>query len=318
MSIPASAHNHSKSINIEPDKVFNELLTIRDYLRWSVSKFNEADLVYGHGTDNAWDEAVNLVLSSLNLPPDIDQNVLDSRLTTTERNLIIERVKLRTINKIPTAYILNESWYSGLNFYVDDRVLIPRSPIAELIEEEFSPWVSETQINNILDLGTGSGCLAILAALTFEDAQVDAVDISQDALEVATINKQRFDVENLNLYQSDLFESLAGKKYDIIISNPPYVCQPEFDSLPEEYTHEPKNALLSGHDGLEIVRRILANAADYLTPSGVLIVEVGFSQEFVESEFGDIPFTWLQFERGGEGVFLLTYNELKEFQQLYG
>ncbi|MBI2790432.1 MAG: 50S ribosomal protein L3 N(5)-glutamine methyltransferase [Gammaproteobacteria bacterium] len=305
------------SKGIDTNEAVEQMVTIRDFIRWAVTQFNQADLVYGHGTDNGWDEAVNLVLTSLHLPPDIDTNVLDAKLVLAEKELIVQRVKRRVEERIPVPYLVNEAWFAGLNFYVDERVLIPRSPIAELLEDEFSPWVEEGNVQRILDLCTGSGCIAISAAFTFPDAIVDAVDISSSALEVAKINVERFGLEeNVNLIQSDLFTALSGKQYDIIVSNPPYVGKAEYDALPAEYIREPKQALLCDEDGLGIIRRILAHAADYLSPTGILIVEVGFGQDLLEAELPGIPFTWLQFEKGGEGVFLLTSEELREFRHL--
>lgn len=301
--------------SLNPAEAIAEMQTIRDFIRWSVTQFNQADLVYGHGTENAWDEAVNLILTALHLPPDVDNNVLDARITTQERKKLAEFVSRRVDDRIPVPYLVKEAWFAGLNFFVDERVIIPRSPIAELIEEEFSPWIEEGSINSILDLCTGSGCIAISAAITFPNIIIDAVDISPQALEVAKINVERFGLDNVNLIQSDLFSALSGRKYDLIISNPPYVSKSEYDTLPREYHHEPKGALLCADDGLEVVRKILQEAASYLTQTGILIVEVGFSQDLLENEFPTLPFTWLQFEKGGEGVFLLTAEELREFSE---
>lgn len=293
--------------------VIQTLNTIRDFVRWAVTQFSQAELVYGHGTDNAWDEAVNLILTTLSLPPDIDSSILNATLLASEKKLIVERIKKRIEQRIPVPYLVNESWFAGLNFYVDERVIIPRSPIAELLEDELSPWVDGNNVQNILDLCTGSGCIAISAALAFPQAQVDAVDINPDALAVAKINIERFGLEDtVQIIQSDLFSDLNGKKYDIIISNPPYVTQPEYDALPIEYRHEPHQALFGGKDGLVFVRSILEKAHKYLSPTGILIVEIGFAQEKLEAEFPAVPFTWLQFEQGGEGVFLLTAEELRE------
>lgn len=294
-----------------------QMVTVRDFIRWGVTQFNQAELVYGHGTENGWDEAVNLVLTSLNLPPDIDTNVLDAKLINSEKKLIANRIKSRVEDRIPVPYLVNEAWFAGLNFYVDQRVVIPRSPIAELLEDELSPWVEQTNVQNILDLCTGSGCIAISAAITFPQAKVDAVDLSPEALEVAKINVERFGLEeNVNLIHSNLFSKLKGKRYDIIISNPPYVSKAEYDALPPEYTHEPKMALESGEEGLDIVREILAKAEEHLTPTGLLIVEVGYGQDLLEAYYPGVPFTWLQFDRGGEGVFLLTAEELREYRHL--
>lgn len=295
-----------------------ELVTVRDFIRWGVTHFNQAQLCYGHGTDNSWDEAVHLVLSAVHLSPDSDSNVLDSKLILDEKKQIVELIERRIKERMPVPYLLNEAWFAGLAFYVDERVLIPRSPISELIDEDFRPWVEEQNINRVLDLCTGSGSLAITVALTFLDATVDAVDLDAGALEVAAKNVKKYELEDrVNLIQSDLFDNLGDQKYDIIISNPPYVAELEYNSLPAEYHHEPKLALEAGSDGLTIVKRILKQAQQYLTPNGVLIVEVGLTQEAVEVAFPNIPFTWLQFEQGGEGVFLLTFDELSEFSHYF-
>lgn len=295
-----------------------ELVTIRDFIRWGVTHFNQAQLCYGHGTDNSWDEAVHLVLSAVHLSPDSDSNVLDSKLILDEKKQIVELIERRIKERMPVPYLLNEAWFAGLAFYVDERVLIPRSPISELIDEDFRPWVEEQNINRVLDLCTGSGSIAITVALTFLDATVDAVDLDTGALEVAAKNVKKYELEDrVNLIQSDLFDNLGDQKYDIIISNPPYVAELEYNSLPAEYHHEPKLALEAGSDGLTIVKRILKQAQQYLTPNGVLIVEVGLTQEAVEVAFPNIPFTWLQFEQGGEGVFLLTFDELSEFSHYF-
>lgn len=302
---------------VDTTEAIQEMVTIRDFIRWAVTQFNQASLVYGHGTDNGWDEAVNLVLTLLHLPPDTDVNVLDAKLAQREKVAIAECIKKRVEERIPVPYLVSEAWFAGLNFYVDQRVLIPRSPIAELIEDEFSPWVEENSIQYILDLCTGSGCIAISTAMVFPDAVVDAVDISPDALEVAKINVERFGLEeSVHLIESNLFSALKGKRYDIIVSNPPYAGQAEYGTLPLEYSHEPFQALVSGEDGLDIVRQILAQAEHYLTPKGILIVEVGFTQELLEAEYPGVPFTWLQFDKGGEGVFLLTAEELREYSHL--
>ena len=304
----------SYQVNTEEAK---HLHTLRDMVRWAVTQFNQANLIYGHGTDNAWDEAINLVLSGLHLPPDIDINVLDGRITPTENEQLAQFIKRRVEERVPVPYLVKEAWFVGLNFYVDERVLIPRSPIAELLEDEFSPWVEEQNVSNILDMCTGSACIAIGAAITFPEAKVDAVDYDSGALEVAKMNVERFGLEDcVECIQSDLFNNLQGRQYDIIIANPPYVSQEEYDTLPPEYMHEPQKALLTGEDGLELVNRILRDAENHLTPNGILVVEVGFTQSVLEERFPGLPFTWLQFERGGEGVFLLTFDELREFKHL--
>lgn len=301
------------TIELNLQEASTELLTMRDFIRWAITHFNQDQLFFGHGTDNAWDEAVNLVLSATHLPPDSDLKLFDARLTLSERKHIAQLVERRVKERIPVPYLIKEAWFAGLSFYVDERVIIPRSPIAELIEEEFSPWVESENVHRILDLCTGSGCIAISAAVAFPEAKVDAIDINPDALAVAKINVDRYEAkDNVTLIQSDLFAALTDQKYDVIVSNPPYVRTQEYTALPKEFFHEPKLALEAGKDGLDIVSRILQEAGQYLTPKGVLIVEVGFSQDQLEARYPDVPFTWLQFERGGEGVFLLTAEELKE------
>lgn len=275
-------------------------------------QFLDADLYYGHGTDNARDEAAYLVLGALQLPFDADDEILDQSLPQEEceriRNLAMERIQKHR----PVAYLINLAWFCGLPFYVDERVLIPRSPIAELIEERFIPWADEETVTRILDIGTGSGCIAVACALAFPGARVDAVDINEDALIVADMNIEQHAVgDSVRIVQSDIFENLPGEHYDLIVANPPYVDFGEMQDLPEEYRHEPGEvALAAGSDGLDVVRRILAGAGQHLNPGGILIVEVGNSRQALEDAFPDMPFTWLEFERGGQGVFLLSAEQL--------
>lgn len=284
-----------------------ELHTIRDFIRFATSRFNEAGLYYGHGTDNAWDEAIALVLHTLHLPHNIDSSMLDARLTQDEKEKISQLLKKRIHKRIPLAYLTHEAWFAGLSFYVDERVLIPRSPIAELIENQFAPWIDAIQVHRILDLCTGSGCIAIACAKYFPDAKVDAADISEEALAVAKINTLRHHTEDqVTLYQSNLFDSLQKRKYDIIVSNPPYVSTDEMDTLPPEFHHEPTLGLAGGKEGLDIVLHLLKQARDYLTPQGILIVEVGNSEHTLAEHFPLMPFTWLEFQHGGGGVFLLS------------
>ncbi len=302
-----------KQIYANVEENIKEFTNILDVLRWTATFFSHNDLYYGHGTDNSWDEAMNLVLSSLELPLDVDTNVLVAKLTPQEKSMLAERIKRRVNEKIPVAYIIKEAWFANYNFYVDERVIIPKSPIAELIEEEFRPWVEHESVENILDLCTGSGCIAIATALAFPDAEIDATDLSEEALEIAKINVERHGVDNVNLIKADVFNGVPKKKYDLIISNPPYVSAEEYADIPQEYTFEPKISLLAGQDGLDVVRKILNGAVDYLSETGVLIVEVGSSQYALEEAYPEVPFTWLHFDNGGEGVFMLNYEELREF-----
>lgn len=295
-----------------------ELKTIRDMIRWAISRFNEAGLYYGHGTESSLDEAFALILHTLHLPPDTSPTMLDARITTQERDELDKIIQRRVTDRVPVPYLTKEAWFCNMPFYVDERVLIPRSPIAELIESEFQPWIDTDKVENILDLCTGSACIAIACALAFPDAVVDAGDISTDALAVAKINTLRHNVEeNVHLYQSDLFQTLPKKKYDIIVSNPPYVDAADMTALPKEYHHEPALALAAGHDGLDLAIKILRVANDYLTPHGILIVEVGNSEVALAERFTEVPFTWLEFQRGGGGVFLLTAQQVKEYQPLF-
>lgn len=296
----------------------NELYTIRDLIRWTVSNFNAEGIFFGHGTESAWDEAVALILHTLHLPHTIDPVILDGRLTSLEREKIYQLVKRRINERMPLAYLTHEAWFAGMPFYVDERVLIPRSSFAELIENHFEPWVQPDQVHTILDLCTGSGCIAIGIADAFPDAMIDACDISADALAVAKINVLRHKVdEQVQLIQSDLFAGLSGKKYDLIVSNPPYVDATDMAELPDEFKHEPALGLAAGDDGLDIAVRILREAANYLNSEGVLIVEVGNSEYALMEKFPDVLFTWLTFQRSEGGVFLLTREQLVEYQNLF-
>ena len=295
------------------DDVSSYLRTIRDLIRWGASRMNEAGLHFGHGTENAIDEAAALVLHALHLPPDLHAEYFQSHLTPPEQQAAFQLLERRIIERKPAAYITNRAWFMGLAFYVDERVLVPRSPLAELIERHFSPWVSDSrQVGDILDLGTGSGCIGIACAYTFPDARVDLVDISAEALEVARRNVAEHGLEDqVEVIPSDLFSALKGRRYDLIISNPPYVGREELDNLPPEYQHEPRLGLAAGEEGLDVVVEILRQAADYLQRDGLLIVEVGNAQYALCETFPDVPFTWLEFERGGQGVFLLNAAQLR-------
>jgi ribosomal protein L3 glutamine methyltransferase len=290
----------------------SQLHTFRDLLRFSVSRLNEAGLFFGHGSSNAYDEAVYLILHTLHLPPDQMEIFLDARLTNMEVTQVLGIVKRRALEKIPAAYLTQEAWLGDFSFYVDKRVLVPRSFIAELLREQLSPWVSDpSSVHSVLDLCTGSGCLAILLAHAFENATIDATDISDEALEVANKNVEDYDLNpRVHLLQSDLFGALEGRLYDLIISNPPYVNAESMASLPEEYRHEPRNALASGNDGLEATKEILKRAADYLTNEGMLIVEIGHNRAALEESFPQTPFTWLETSAGDGFVFMLTRDHL--------
>ncbi len=290
----------------------NQLTTLRDYVRYAISCFNEADLFFGHGTSGPLDEAAALVLHALHLPYDLPGGYFQSTLTQAERENVLALIDRRVRERKPLAYLTHEAPFAGQQFYVDERVLVPRSPIAELIEAEFSPWVEPDRVERILDLCTGSGCIAIACALAFPDAMVDAVDISSDALEVADINRRRLKVEDrVRTIRSDLFQALDGERYDIIVSNPPYVSTSEWQDLPVEFHAEPKLGLESGADGLDCVRQILREASNHLTEEGILIVEVGSAAEALVATFPDVPFCWLEFERGGDGIFLLTAEQVR-------
>ncbi|MBY7958178.1 50S ribosomal protein L3 N(5)-glutamine methyltransferase [Vibrio fluvialis] len=294
------------------DEAVSELHTLQDMIRWTVSRFNAANLFYGHGTDNAWDEAVQLILPTLYLPIDVPPHVLNSRLTSSERLRVVERVIKRIKDRTPVAYLTNKAWFCGLEFFVDERVLVPRSPIGELIQAQFEPWLMN-EPTRIMDLCTGSGCIAIACAHAFPDAEVDAIDISADALQVAEQNIQDHGLEQQVFpIRSDLFRDLPKEQYDIIVTNPPYVDQEDMNSLPDEFKHEPELGLAAGTDGLKLVRRILANAPHYLTEKGILVCEVGNSMIHLMDQYPHIPFTWLEFENGGHGVFLLTREQLVE------
>lgn len=290
----------------------DELITIRDWLRWAVSRFNEAGLFFGHGTDNAWDEAVWLVLATLHLPRDTLDPWLDAHLTKTERLALLGNLQQRVVHRLPTAYLVQEAWLGPYRFYVDQRVIVPRSYFAELLEDGFTPWIEDpSAVTSALDLCTGSGCLAILMAQAFPNADIDAIDISADALVVACRNIADYHLDDrVHAIESDLFAAVKGKRYDLILSNPPYVTAAAMDALPAEYRHEPALALAAGPDGLDVVRRILAQARAHLNPGGLLAIEVGHNQHLVEAAFPDMPMVWLDTEHAEGKVFLVTREDL--------
>lgn len=300
------------------DEAVRDLRTLRDFIRWGMSRFNEAGLYYGHGTDNAFDEAIYLVQFALHLPLKVDDALLDTRLTQSEREVVAALLARRFTERKPAPYLTNEAWFAGMPFFVDERVLIPRSPIAELIEKHFQPWIEPERVETILDLCTGSGCIAIACAEAFPHARVDGADISRDALAVAEINVERFEMqEQVELVRSDLYSALQGRRYDIIVSNPPYVDAQDMASLPDEYRHEPELALAAGPTGLDLVLTILHEAADHIKPGGILVVEVGNSQGALEELLPEVPFVWLDFERGGHGIFLLIAEQVHEYHELF-
>ncbi|MDR1349216.1 MAG: 50S ribosomal protein L3 N(5)-glutamine methyltransferase [Zoogloeaceae bacterium] len=284
-----------------------ELVSLRDCLRFAVSRFNAAGLHFGHGSDNAWDEAVYLALFSLRLPPDTLEPFLDARLLPAERAAFLDLIRRRVEKRLPAAYLTHEAWLQGHRFYVDERVIIPRSFIAELLAERLHPWIDAPDaVTRVLDMCAGSACLAILAALAFPDATIDAVDISSDALAVARKNVADYGLEaRVRPIESDAFNALPDARYDVIIANPPYVDAASVAALPPEYRHEPALALGSGADGLDFTRRLLAAAPRHLNPDGCLIVEIGHHRAALEAAYPRTPFLWLETRAGNEQVFLL-------------
>ena len=297
--------------------LLQDLATLRDWLRYAVSRFRAAKLHFGHGTDNAYDEAVYLILHTLHLPLDTLEPFLDARLTQAERVDVLECIERRVNDRVPAAYLTHEAWLGEFRFFVDERVLIPRSYIAELLRNGLSPWIDDvTEVHTALDLCTGSGCLAILLAHYFPEADVDAADISSDALAVAQRNVADYDLQaRINLIRSDLFSNLTGKTYDLIISNPPYVNAVSMEELPAEYLHEPQLALAGGDDGLNAVHVIVEQAPRHLSPAGVLIVEVGSGRAAVEAAFPRLELTWLVTEGSEDSVFLSTREQLEGGQR---
>lgn len=293
--------------------ILDNLVTLRDYVRFAASRFVENGLCFGHGTAGPLDEAAALVLHALYLPYDLPGGYFQSVLTAEERQSVLTLIERRIAERKPLAYLTHEAPFAGLSFFVDERVLVPRSPIAELIENRFMPWLDEDELTDVLDLCTGSACIAIACAHAFPEARVDAVDISEDALAVARINAQRHDPDQqVTLIKADLYAGVGEQRYDLIVSNPPYVNRAEWRQLPAEFHAEPRIGLESGEDGLDCVRNILKGAAAHLKPKGVLVVEVGSAAEALMAAFPEVPFCWLEFEHGGEGVFLLTAEQVRE------
>ncbi len=296
----------------------NEFRTIRDFIRWGASQFVEHKVFLGHGLATSLHESATIVLHVLFLPYNLDDCYLDAVLTVEERKKVVYLLNRRIKERKPVAYLTNEAIFAGLSFYVDERVLVPRSPIAEIILQRFSPWVDESQALKILDLCTGSACIAIACAYAFPDAQVDAVELSDDALEVARKNIKKHDAsEQISLFKSDLFKALPNAKYDVIVSNPPYVAIQEWEALPAEYHQEPEMGFTGGINGLDLVLQILSKANQFLTEQGVLIIEVGSSAETLQQLLPQVPFYWLEFEQGGDGVFLLTAAQVEQYHQQF-
>jgi ribosomal protein L3 glutamine methyltransferase len=294
------------------DNDMGTLVTLRDWLRYAVSRFSEAGLAFGHGSDNAFDEAAYLIQHTLHLPPDRLEPFLDARLTENEREAVAQVLWRRVSERLPAAYLTHEAWLGDFRFYVDDRVLIPRSFIAELLRERLSPWIENADaVTSALDLCTGCGCLAIVAASVFPNARVDAADVSQEALAVAARNVADYALtERIELIESDLFEHLSGRRYDLILSNPPYVDAKAMAQPPQEYRHEPASALAGGTDGLDFVRTILHKAAEHLNPGGLLMLEIGHNRAALEAAFPELPFTWPETSAGADFVVLIARDEL--------
>src|ERR1700761_335536 len=307
MTTPSYPASHSASL-----PAAHPFSTVRDVLRYAVSRFNQAQLSFGHGSANAYDEAAYLVLHTLHLPLDLLDPFLDARLTTAEIDAVLNVIERRATERVPAAYITQEAWMHGFRFHVDERVIVPRSFIGELLQDGLQPYVEDPeQVSAVLELCTGSGCLAILAAHAFQNADIDAVDLSAPALEVAARNVADYKLDDrIALFEGDLYAPLAERRYDVIISNPPYVNAASMQDLPAEYKHEPDMALAGGVDGMDIVRRIIAEARNWLTDDGVLVVEIGNEREHVEAACGGLDLVWLSTSAGDDNVFLIQAADL--------
>jgi ribosomal protein L3 glutamine methyltransferase len=287
-------------------------MNVEDLIRAIAERFEEAELSYGHGTDNALDEAAWLVFASLGLSHDDAPAVYTTEVNNIDVSTAMDIAKRRVRERVPLAYLIHQAYFAGHEFYVDERVLVPRSPFAELIQARFSPWLTEEAVRSAVDLGTGSGCIAIAIAHAFPDACVDAVDISPDALEVTAINIERHGLAHrVTAVKSDFFAALSDTRYDLIVSNPPYVDRQDMKAMPDEYHHEPQLGLAAGDDGLESVHKIMRDASRFLTDNGILVCEVGNSQPALEAAYPDTAFVWLELSQGGAGIFLLTKNDLE-------
>lgn len=305
-------HEHHEDEHEHESGPLAELVTVRDWLRYAVTRFNRAGIFCGHGVTDVFDEAAWLILSSLALPLERLDPFLDACIPSDERQALFDNIERRAVERIPTAYLVNEAWLGQYRFHVDERVIVPRSFFAELLDDGFSPWVEDPQtVTSALDLCTGSGCLAILMAQAFPNADVVAIDLSEDALAVARRNVDDYGLnDQIELVHSDLFDAIGDRRFDLIISNPPYVTADAMAALPPEYLHEPHMALAAGEDGLDIVRRLIAEAATHLHPEGILAVEIGHNRDLVENAFPDLPFSWLSTEGGEDMVFLLKREDL--------